>query len=57
VGRKRYKSYKGEAGKIAPDLVQKRFTADKPNQTWVIAVTEFKVGDQKGYLSPIIDHF
>ena len=45
------------AGKIASNLVQRRFTADKLNQTWVIAVTEFKVGDQKGYLSPIIDHF
>ncbi|SIT12809.1 putative transposase [Neptunomonas antarctica] len=57
VRQKRYKSYKGEVGKIAPDLVQRKFTADKPNQKWVTDVTEFKVGDQKVYLSPVIDLF
>ncbi|RUO64332.1 hypothetical protein CWI78_12865 [Idiomarina ramblicola] len=54
---KRYKSYKGEVGRVAPDLVQRRFTADKPNQKWVTDVTEFKVGEQKVYLSPVIDLF
>ena len=54
---KRYKSYKGEVGKIAPDLVQRKFTAQKPNQKWVTDVTEFKVGEQKVYLSPILDLF
>lgn len=57
VRRKRYKSYKGEVGKIAPDLVQRQFTANKPNQKWVTDVTEFKVGAQKVYLSPVIDLF
>jgi putative transposase len=54
---KRYKSYKGEIGKIAPNLVKRKFTADKPNQKWVTDVTEFKVGEQKVYLSPVIDLF
>jgi putative transposase len=54
---KRYTSYKGDVGKIAPDLVQREFTADKPNQKWVTDVTEFKVGEQKVYLSPVIDLF
>jgi putative transposase len=54
---KRYKSYKGEVGRIAPDLVQRKFTADRPNQKWVTDVTEFKVGEQKVYLSPVIDLF
>lgn len=54
---KRYKSYRGEIGKIAPDLVQRNFKADKPNQKWVTDVTEFKVGEQKVYLSPVIDLF
>lgn len=54
---KRYRSYKGEVGRIAPDLVQRKFTADKPNEKWVTDVTEFKVGEQKVYLSPIIDLF
>lgn len=54
---KRYTSYKGDVGRIAPDLVQREFTADKPNQKWVTDVTEFKVGEQKVYLSPVIDLF
>lgn len=54
---KRYKSYKGEVGKITADLIQRKFTAEKPNQKWVTDVTEFKVGDQKVYLSPVIDLF
>lgn len=54
---KRYRSYRGEIGKIAPDLVQRNFKADKPNQKWVTDVTEFKVGEQKVYLSPVIDLF
>jgi len=54
---KRYTSYKGDVGKIAPDLIQREFTADKPNQKWVTDVTEFKVGEQKVYLSPVIDLF
>ncbi len=31
--------------------------ANVPNQKWVTDVTEFKVGDKKVYLSPIIDLF
>lgn len=57
VRQKRYKSYRGEIGKIAPDLIQRNFKADKPNQKWVTDVTEFKVGEQKVYLSPVIDLF
>ena len=54
---KRYKSYKGEVGRIADNTLNREFTAEKPNQKWVTDVTEFKVKDQKVYLSPIIDLF
>lgn len=54
---KRYKSYKGEVGRVAPDLLKRQFKADKPNQKWVTDVTEFRVGEQKVYLSPVIDLF
>lgn len=54
---KRYKSYKGEVGRIADNTLNRKFTAVKPNQKWVTDVTEFKVNDQKVYLSPIIDLF
>ena len=54
---KRYKSYKGEVGRVADNTLNRAFTAQKPNQKWVTDVTEFKVKDQKVYLSPIIDLF
>jgi putative transposase len=54
---KKYKSYKGETGRIAPNLLKRKFTAKRANQKWVTDVTEFKVGDKKMYLSPIMDLF
>lgn len=53
----KYKSYKGEVGKIAPNLLDRDFAADKPNEKWVSDVTEFKLFGTKLYLSPIIDLF
>jgi putative transposase len=54
---KKYKSYKGEVGKAAPNLMERQFTATEPNLKWVTDVTEFKVQGQKLYLSPILDLF
>lgn len=55
--RKRYNSYQGEQGVIAPNLLNRKFDADAPNQKWVTDVTEFRVGDRKLYLSPVMDLF
>jgi putative transposase len=55
--RKRYNSYQGEQGAVAPNLLNRQFEADAPNQKWVTDVTEFSVGDRKLYLSPIMDLF
>lgn len=52
---KRYRSYKGDHGRIAPDLVRRGFKTELPNQKWVTDVTEFAVAGQKLYLSPILD--
>jgi putative transposase len=52
---KRFKSYKGEVGKTARNWLNRNFKASRPNQKWVTDVTEFKVGQQKLYLSPIKD--
>ena len=52
---KKYRSYKGEVGKIAPNLLNRNFCAEKPNQKWVTDVTEFSLFGQKLYLSPILD--
>jgi putative transposase len=55
VRMKKYRSYKGEVGKIAPNLLKRNFEAEKPNQKWVTDVTEFSLFGEKLYLSPILD--
>ncbi|MER7243997.1 IS3 family transposase [Kribbella sp. NPDC000426] len=58
--KKRYNSYRahtGEAGRTAPNLLNRDFTATAPNHKWVTDVTEFRVGDRKLYLSPVMDLF
>jgi transposase InsO family protein len=54
---KKYKSYKGEQGKVAPNLLNRNFKAKSPNQKWATDITEFNVSGKKLYLSPIIDLF
>ena len=54
---RKYSSYKGEVGKVADNVVNREFKADKPNQLWLTDVTEFRVkGEEKKlYLSPVLD--
>lgn len=52
-----YYSYKGQIGKIANNELNRKFEASKPNEVWVTDVTEFKAGQSKLYLSPILDLF
>lgn len=54
---KKYKSYRGEQGRIAPNILERNFKAVIPNQKWATDVTEFNVSGNKLYLSPIIDLF
>lgn len=54
---KKYKSYKGEQGKIAPNILVRNFKALRPNEKWATDITEFNVSGKKLYLSPIIDLF
>jgi transposase InsO family protein len=49
---KKYRSYKGEAGKIAPNILKRDFVADKPNSKWATDITEFSVCGQRVYLLP-----
>lgn len=55
VRMKKYRSYKGEVGKVAPNLLERDFSTTAPNQKWVTDVTEFSLFGQKLYLSPILD--
>ena len=52
---KKYRSYKGDVGTTAPDLLQRQFDAEGANQKWVTDVTEFNVAGEKLYLSPVMD--
>ena len=53
----RYRSYKGEVGKIAPNIIARDFSADAPNRKWATDVTQINIGSVKLYLSPILDMF
>ena len=55
VRMKKYRSYKGEVGKVADNLLDRDFHAEKPNQKWTTDITEFRLFGQKLYLSPIMD--
>ncbi len=52
-----FHSYKGEVGKIAPNLLDRNFVADRPNQKWTTDITQVNIHDKKLYLSPILDMF
>jgi putative transposase len=52
---KKYRSYKGDVGKAAPHILGRDFKANNANEKWVTDVTEFKVGSEKLYLSPVMD--
>ena len=51
----KYRSYRGEQGKIAPNVLARNFRAVAPNQKWATDITEFNVRGEKLYLSPILD--
>lgn len=55
VRMKKYNSYKGEVGKIAPNILNRNFKADKPNQKWVTDISEISFCGQKTYVSVILD--
>lgn len=54
---KKFKAYKGELGRIAPNLIKQDFLSEVPCRKWATDVTEFKVKNKKLYLSPIIEMF
>ncbi len=39
VRMKKYRSYKGKVGKIAPNILNRNFQAEKPNEKWVTDIT------------------
>lgn len=53
--KEKYHSYKGEVGKVAGNIIQRNFKADRPLQKWTTDVTQFHFSWGKCYLSPILD--
>ena len=52
---KKYCSYRGDVGTIAPNLVKRHFDLGEPYKVFGTDVTQFRIGEDKLYLSPIID--
>lgn len=55
--RRPYRAWGGKVATIADNVMHQDFTADAPNRKWVTDVTEFRVADQRVYLSPVMDLF
>lgn len=53
----KYKSYRGEVGRVAPNILNREFNADAPYTKLATDVTEFNVCNEKVYLSPVLDMF
>lgn len=54
---RKYKSYKGEISPSVPNVLERNFHADRPNEKWLTDITEFSLPAGKVYLSPIVDCF
>lgn len=57
VKKAKYNSYKGELTPAVPNLLERDFHANAPNEKWLTDITEFHIPAGKVYLSPIIDCF
>ena len=55
--RKKYSSYQGEITPAPDNILQRDFSASKPNQKWITDITEFPLSYEKVYLSTIVDCF
>lgn len=52
---RKYSSYKGEISPEVPNVLNRNFHADAPNEKWLTDISEFSIPAGKVYLSPIID--
>lgn len=55
--RKKFCSYMGEISPAVPNIINRNFKADKPNEKLLTDITEFHIKNDKVYLSPMIDCF
>ena len=55
--KRRYSSYKGTVGKIAPNVLERNFEVSRPMEKLVSDITQFNIGQTRVYLSPLVDLF
>lgn len=53
--KEKYHSYKGNVGKVADNIINREFKAEKPLKKWTTDVSQFNFSWGKCYLSPILD--
>lgn len=53
--KRHYRSYKGEVGRIAANVLNRDFAADRPCQKLTTDISQFVVNGVKLYLSPVLD--
>lgn len=53
----KYNSYKGEISPAVGNIINRNFSAEKPNEKCLTDITEFAIPAGKVYLSPIVDCF
>ena len=54
---RKYNSYQGEISPAVDNLINRIFSAFKPNEKWLTDITVFAIPAGKVYLSPIVDCF
>ena len=55
--KKKYSSYGGEITPSVPNVIDRDFHANVPNEKWLTDITEFSIPAGKIYLSPVVDCF
>ena len=55
IRRKRPNYIKSTPEITAENILNREFSANKPNEKWLTDVTEFKYGQKKCYLSALLD--
>ncbi len=53
--KEKYHSYQGNVGKVADNIINRDFTADRPLQKWSTDVSQFTFPWGKCFFSPILD--
>ncbi len=57
VRMKKYRSYRGTVGKVAPNIINRDFHAEKPYEKLSTDITEFALFGQKLYFCPLLDMY